>query len=63
MPLNNDSWKSIIANPGVIETSFGSVSFLPPVQNNNKDFIHPPIKVNSVGKAKYEQYSKGEKNE
>ena len=43
MSSNNDSWKSIIANPGVIETSFGSVSFLPPVQNTNKDFIHPPI--------------------
>ena len=63
MSSNNDNWKSIIANPGVIETSFGSISFLPPVQNTNRDFIHPPIKINSVGKAKYVQYSKGEKNE
>ena len=24
MSSNNDNWKSIIANPGVIETSFGA---------------------------------------
>ena len=46
MSSNNDNWKSIIVNTGVIETSFGSISFLPPVQNTNGDFIHPPIKIN-----------------
>jgi len=60
--INND-WKSIIQNPGVVETSFGSISFLPPVQNTHKDFIHPPVKVSSVGKAKYQQYSEGERDE
>tara|TARA_B100001057_G_scaffold497731_1_gene602691 strand:+ start:3646 stop:3882 length:237 start_codon:yes stop_codon:yes gene_type:complete len=64
-PMKNKSndWKLIIKNPGVIETSFGSISFMPPEQNTQKDFIHPPVKVSSVGKAKYKQYSEGGRDE
>ena len=63
MKNKSNDWKSIIKNPGVIKTSFGSISFLPPVQNIHKDFIHPPVRVSLVGKAKYQQYSKGERDE
>ena len=63
MKNKSNDWKSIIKNLGVIKTSFGSISFLPPVQNIQKDFIHPPVRVSSVGKAKYQQYSKGERDE
>ena len=63
MKKRSNDWKSIIENPGVVETSFGSISFLPPVQNTEKDFIHPPVKISSVGKAKYQQYSEGERDE
>ena len=63
MKNKSNDWKLIIKNPGVIKTSFGSISFLPPVQNIQKDFIHPPVRVSSVGKAKYQQYSKGERDE
>ena len=48
MKNRKNDWKSIIKNPGVIETSFGSISFLPPVQNIQKDYIHPPVKVSSL---------------
>ena len=63
MKIRINNWKSVIQNPCVIETSFGSISFLPPVQNIHDDFIHPPTKISSTGRAKYEQYTKGEKNE
>ena len=63
MKNKSNDWKSIIKNPGVIKTSFGSISLLPPVQNIQKDFIHPPVRVSSLGKAKYQQYSKGERDE
>tara|TARA_B100000614_G_scaffold242803_1_gene245450 strand:- start:606 stop:797 length:192 start_codon:yes stop_codon:yes gene_type:complete len=63
MKNRHNDWKSIIKNSGIVETSFGSISFLPPVQNTNKDFIHPPVKVSSLGMAKFQQYCKGERDE
>ena len=58
-----ESWKSIIMKPGIFEAPFGSVSYLPPVQNTNIDFIHPPLKISSTGLAKYNQFCEGEKDE
>jgi len=63
MDKKKESWKSIIMSPRVFEASFGSVSYLPPVQNIDSDFIHPPLKISSTGLAKYNQFCEGEKDE
>jgi hypothetical protein len=63
--MNNikKNWKLIIANRGIYETSFGSVSYLPPVENTDINFIHPPVSISSVGLSKYNQFCEGEKDE
>lgn len=63
MDKKKETWKSIIMNPRVFETSFGSVSYLPPVQNIDSNFIHPPLRISSMGLAKYNQFCEGEKDE
>ena len=63
MNIKQEVWKSIIMSPRVFEAPFGSVSYLPPVQNTNIDFIHPPLKISSTGLAKYNQFCEGEKDE
>ena len=63
MKNSHNDWNSIIKNSGIVETSFGSISFLPSVQNAKKDYIHFPVKVSSLGMAKFQQYCKGERDE
>ena len=63
MDKKKESWKLVIMSPNVFDTSFGSVSYLAPVQNIDSDFIHPPLKISSTGLAKYNQFCEGEKDE
>lgn len=63
MDNEKESWKSIITSPRIFETSFGSVSYLPPVQNIDANLIHPPLKISSTGLAKYNQFCEGERDE
>jgi hypothetical protein len=50
-------------NPRIFNTSFGSISYLPPVQNIDNNFIHPPLSISKTGLAQFNQFYEGKKDE
>jgi|TARA_B110000240_G_scaffold66122_1_gene75351 hypothetical protein len=58
-----ENWKKIVMNPRIFNTSFGSISYLPPVQNNDNNFIHPPLSISKTGLAQFNQFCEGKKDE